>query len=303
MSSRRIAQPLVGVVVLSAVLAGPVAAARPAPAPAPPHAPPPERAMTAEEAAASAAKIAAAEAYLAAEARSSAGLQTLACVVPNSMTVGDLRSTDLGAVVPQAGCTTPWATLSVEARDQTKAHYCGPAVGQVIANYAWAVQAGKNKWTQAQIAGWMKTDIKGFTNAPELRDGLNKATAGSPRRPANFAYVMTDLIDTDRDGQLGDQLHGYVRANVSGSKMPLALAVKPHDRNSKYRLASWPKPVNSVGHWIAAYGWFANWENSDKPMIAYTDSSRDEGGSTGKFWDPTRHLAAMIREHTGRFVW
>jgi hypothetical protein len=85
--------------------------------------------------------------------------------------------------------------------------------------------------------------------------------------------------------------------------MPLALAVKPHDRNSKYHLSSWSKPVNSPGHWIAAYGWYATWTNNDTPRIYYTDSSKDEGGSTGKFWDPTRHIAEMIRVHTGVFVW
>ena len=85
--------------------------------------------------------------------------------------------------------------------------------------------------------------------------------------------------------------------------MPLAFAVKPHDRNSRYHLSSWPKVVDSVGHWITGYGWYAFWTNSDTPRIYYTDSSKDEGGSTGKYWDPTRHIAALIMEHTQRFVW
>jgi hypothetical protein len=45
------------------------------------------------------------------------------------------------------------------------------------------------------------------------------------------------------------------------------------------------------------------WTEHGHARIYYTDSSKDEGGSTGKFWDPTRHIAAMIMEHTQRFVW
>jgi hypothetical protein len=94
-----------------------------------------------------------------------------------------------------------------------------------------------------------------------------------------------------------------VRANVSGSKMPLAFSLKPHDPNSRYHLVSWPRPVVSVGHWISIYGWYSNYTGTDTARIYYTDSSRDEGGGTGKYWDPTRHVAAMIGEHTRVFVW
>jgi hypothetical protein len=201
------------------------------------------------------------------------------------------------------GCQQPAYTLSVEARDQTRGHYCGPAVGQVIANWSWAMGAGKNKYSQATIAGWMGTDINGGTNAFSLERGLERGTAGSPRRPGNWNWVVANLWDSDRDGLVADQLHSYVQSNVSGSRMPLAIPVKPHARNSHYYLSSWPRVVDSVGHWIAAYGWYAYWSNTDVPHIAYTDSSRDEGGSTGKFWDPTRHISAMIMEHTRRIVW
>jgi hypothetical protein len=202
-----------------------------------------------------------------------------------------------------AGCVTPSGALSVEARDQTKSSYCGPAVGQVIANYAWAAASGTNMYSQSTIAGWMGTDAKFSTGAADMVYGLERATAGAPRRPSNWAWVITSLSDTDGDGVIGDQLHDYVRSNVSGSKMPLAFAVKPHDRNSRYHLASWPKVVDSVGHWITGYGWYALWTNSDTPRIYYADSSKDEGGSTGEYWDPTRHIAALIMEHTKRFVW
>ncbi|MDQ3345938.1 MAG: hypothetical protein M3473_06530, partial [Chloroflexota bacterium] len=143
----------------------------------------------------------------------------------------------------------------------------------------------------------------GGTSAPELEDGLELGTAGSPRRPAVWDWVVTDVRDRNNDGHSGDELQGYVRSNVSSSKMPLAIPVKPHDPNSGYYLISWPKPVVSIGHWIAAYGWYGNYTGTTFARIYYTDSSRDEGGSTGKFWDPTRDIAALIAEHTRRVVW
>ena len=301
MSTARPAIALLAALMLISLSTGPALAKRPAPPEPQPPAGAEEPPLTPEQEAAAGAKLAAAEAYLAEQAASGAELVTLACISPNSVSsLDEFTSTDAEV---QASCGTPYATLAVEARDQAKGHYCGPAVGQVIANYSWAMSSGKNRYAQSTIAGWMGTDTYGSTNANRLEAGLERATSGSPRRPANWDWVVTYLKDTDKDGQLGDQLHTYVRASVSSFKMPLAIPVKPHDRYAIYHLASWPRPVSSVGHWIAVYGWYAYWTNSDTPQIGYADSSRDEGGSTGKFWDPTRHLARMILDHTGRFVW
>lgn len=301
MSTRRLTMALLGAIMLSSLAGGPALAKRPASPGSPPPAAVEEPPLTPEQEAASAVKIAAAEEFIAAEAASGAELVTLACVYPNgSPSLEGSTATDASI---QASCSTPYATLAMEARDQIRSHYCGPAVGQVIANYSWAMASGKNKYSQTTIAGWMATDTYGGTNANWLEAGLERATRGSPRRPANWDWMVTYLRDTDKDGLYGDQLHNYVRASISSFRMPLAIPVKPHDRYATYHLSSWPRPVNSVGHWIAVYGWYAYWTNSDTPQIGYTDSSRDEGGSTGKFWDPTRHLAAMIMAHTGRFVW
>ncbi len=94
-----------------------------------------------------------------------------------------------------------------------------------------------------------------------------------------------------------------VRSNVSNDRMPLAIAVKPYDAGGDFHLTSWARPVASMGHWIAAYGWVGLWTGTDSSRLYYTDSSRDEGGSTGKFWDPMRHIGAMIMAHTARLVW
>ncbi|MEO6578748.1 MAG: hypothetical protein ABIO99_07625 [Candidatus Limnocylindria bacterium] len=293
MFSRRVTLAVAGSIMLTVGLAGPVSAAKPSKPPA--SDPPSERPLTAEELAAADRKVAESDAYIASIRASGADLVTLGCPSPTG--------SGPQAQVPAATCTVPQGYLAVEARDQIKGTYCGPATGQVIANYSWAMRPGADKFTQAAIAVWMQTDRFGLTNAPELEDGLEVATNRSPRRPVGWDWVVFDLRDRDADGSTADELQGYVRSNVSGSKMPLAIPVKPHDPISRYYLVSWPKAVKSPGHWIAAYGWYGNYTGTTFARVYYTDSSRDEGGSTGKFWDPTRDIAALIGEHTRRIVW
>ena len=294
MFTRRALAAMLAAVILSMFAVAPAAAAKPTkPAPRPVT----ERPLTAEEEAASDRRVAAALAYTVAIETGGGDLVSLACVTPES-TSGGISSEAIAST-----CAPPQGFLGVEARDQTFSHYCGPAVGQVIANYSWAMGSGVNKYTQGRIAGWMGTDTFGQTDAPRLEDGLEAATASSPRRPAGWDWVVTNLTDLDGDRSTGDELHTFLRSNISVSKMPMAIPVKPHAPNSAYNLPSWPKAVNSVGHWIAAYGWLGNWTGTDAARLYYTDSSRDEGGATGKFWVPTRVAAILIGEHTRRFVW
>jgi hypothetical protein len=200
-------------------------------------------------------------------------------------------------------CPPPSGSLNVEARDQERSNYCGPAVGQVISNYSWAMGAGRNKWTQFQLGEWMGTNATGGTSAGGMATGLNRATDGSPREPANWVWVVAELRDSDGDRQEGDELHGFIRSNISSSRMPLAISVKPHEPGAQFHLSSGPLAKLSPGHWIAVYGWKHLYDGGDTARTYYTDSSKDEGGSTGKFSDPTRHIAEMIMVHTRRFVW
>ena len=206
--------------------------------------------------------------YLASAQARSFGRVTLACATPDGEAPGtteperdDLSA--LGGPSTAADCDVPSDFLGVSARDQTRGHYCGPAVGQVIANYTWAVPLNANKYTQAQIAVWMRTDELGGTSAFTMADGLDIATARAPRRPPNWDWVVTTLEDTDHDGTVGDQLHDYVRANISGMRMALAIPVLPHEKDGRFHLSSWPQPVNSPGHWIAAYGWRGLYDGTD----------------------------------------
>ncbi|MEP7082236.1 MAG: hypothetical protein ABI841_04575 [Chloroflexota bacterium] len=273
-----------------------------------------ERPLTQQEQAASDRKAGEAERYVDSARSSGDDLASLACVVPLSASTAELEASsmeateastvDTAAIAPLA-CWVPQGFLAVEARDQIFGTYCGPATGQVIANYSWAMPAGANVFTQQRIAGWMSTDVNGSTGAFQMEFGLEKATAGSPRRPANWDWIVTVLSDTDHDGWVGDQLDAYVRSNISNSRMPLAIPVKPHDplSPSGAHLASWPNPVWSMGHWVPIYGWVGIHDGTDRARMYFTDSSRDEGGATGKFWTPTRWFTLMILEHTGRFVW
>jgi hypothetical protein len=301
MFSRRIVMAALSAIWILAAAAGPAAATRPHRAGAV------EQPLTAEERAASDRKVAAAQRYLATPEARAAVRVSLVCVtpegiVPRGTDIGDAGTT--GAEPNATGCGgVPSAFLPVSARDQVRNTYCGPAVGQVIANYTWAMAANANKYTQAQLAAWMQTDRYGGTSAHTLEDGLELGTAGAPRRPVGWDWVVTNLTDSDRDGTFGDQLHDYVRANVSGSRMALAIPVLPHEDGGRFHLSSWPRPVNSPGHWIAAYGWLGMYDGTNSSRIYYTDSSQDEGGATGRFWDPMRHMGGMIMDHTGRFVW
>jgi hypothetical protein len=304
MVSRRMVMVALTAALGLSVNAAPAAAATPAQPPTPAGAPAGERPLTAAEQALSDAKVARADAYLARLHTSGFGLVTLACV-PNIAPPGAPRSLPdaKGAPPPKlaASCAPPSGFLPVEARQQTKNHYCGPAVGQVVSNYAWVMNAGANKFAQNVIAGWMKTDVSGQTSAPELVAGLHKGTFGSPRHKAEFRWAITNLEDTDGDGTTGDQLHGYLMSAISGAKMPVAIALKPHEPGAADFLASWPDPIRSSGHWIAAYGWSALWSASARTY--YADSSENQGGGTGKYWDPTAEIARLIGRHTGRIVW
>jgi hypothetical protein len=294
MFSRRVRMAALSAVLVVAATSGPAVAAKPRPSPAPPPPTLTEPPLTPEQEAAAAAKLAGAEAYVAAADRQGIGLVSLACVTPTSV----------GGAATINACYDQGGFLPVEARDQINGIYCGPAVGQVISNYTWAVASGANKYAQTTIAQWMRTDANGGTSSWWMAAGLESATKGSPRRPAGWAWVIIELKDTDKDGQTGDQLHTMLRSNISSSKMPLAISVKPYDPLGQFHLSSWARPVNSVGHWIAAYGWLGLWTGeNDYAKLYYTDSSRDEGGSTGKFNDPVRHIAAMIMVHTRVLVW
>ncbi|MCC6618201.1 MAG: hypothetical protein IT341_04075 [Chloroflexi bacterium] len=310
MHSRRLVALVLLCATTTVTSVAPVAAATPRTPPAS-HVPMTtgERPLTPAELARSAAKIRAANEFVAHFEATGLGLRSLGCVpnitpqAPRSDTVANTvtSAAALTRRIVAGSCAPPSGFLQVEARQQIFDHYCGPAAGQVISNYSWAMRAGKDKYTQGNIAGWMGTDVNGQTSAFGLAEGLEQATVRSPRRPVTFGWTVTELDDLDGDGTTGDELHNYLMSAISGTKMPIAVALKPHEPDSSDFLASWPKAIRSNGHWIAAYGWYETW--GPRARMYYADSSANQGGGTGKYWDPTAEIARLIDAHTKRFVW
>ena len=306
MFTRRIVMAVLVTMLMSALTAAPTVAAKPVKPPPPAGGPTEERPLTGDEQAQADAKVAAANAYLASLASSGADLVTLSCVTPTASTDigGASSSPDAVGDATSQGCYVPQGFLTVYARDQATPIYCAPAVGQVISNYAWAVSSSINRYSQDVIAGWMATNINGGTNAFSVEYGLERATSGAPRRPANWNWVVQDVRDFNGNGDTGDELFSFLRSNVSGSAMPLAIPVKPHEPGAQYWLASWPRAISSPGHWIAAYGWVGVYtKGSGYSRLYFTDSSRDEGGGTGKYYNSVLSVAWLMAHHTARLVW
>ena len=96
-----------------------------------------------------------------------------------------------------------------------KSHYCGPAVGQVIANYAWADGGRREQVHADDDRAWMKTDVNGLTNAPELAAGLRPATPADPARRRSGRGRVTDLRDRDGSGSTVDELQDFLVTAIS----------------------------------------------------------------------------------------
>ena len=290
MCSRRMASAALLAAMLTSLLAWPVGAREPIPRPASTLA---ERPLTAAERAASDRKVAAALGYVAAQRASGAHLLPLSCFTPSG---------SVAAGTADSACYVPQRYLGVQARDQIRSHYCGPAVGQVISNYTWDTGA-QNKYTQTQIAGWMQTDVRGQTSAPELEDGLE---AGDRRRPTTAGRL--GLGDHRRPGsqtRTGPPEMSCTRSCRPTS--PRADAARDPGQATRRGLPVQPRQLAQPGLLGRALDrrvrLVRTLERQRFARTYYTDSSKDEGGPTGYFLFATRHLAGLIREHTGRFVW
>ena len=144
-----------------------------------------------------------------------------------------------------------------------------------------------------------------------MADGLDIATARAPRRPANWDWVVTRLEDTDHDGTFGDQLHDYVRANISGMRMALAIPVLPHERDGRFHLSSWPQPVEFAGP-LDCRVWLARPLRRDGLLAAVLhrlvggrgrlDRSLLGPDETHRRHDPRPHPAVRVVTRDGRMA-
>jgi hypothetical protein len=192
--------------------------------------------------------------------------------------------------------------VSTYARDQDKWFYCGPATVQVVSNKQWGIYSSNdntNKYTQQKISDtWTLTDANGLTSPYREEVGLNGSTSG--RRPSGFAYLRYQVTS-------GSDWHNKIVTDVTDWGMALTASVAPHDPGASYFLSSWPIPTTSgAAHWIVIRGWYGLWDGSMSPYVYYNDSSRDEGGSTGAFSDPSfRVYQTLIKvnpNHEGKWI-
>ncbi|HET7686054.1 MAG TPA: hypothetical protein VFM19_06615 [Candidatus Limnocylindria bacterium] len=206
---------------------------------------------------------------------SDAGSATFATLDARSTTV----ESRIQAAAGSGSCVSDF--VSIYARQQVKAYYCGPATVQQVINYTrglFTTNNSINSFTQQQISDWwLKTDLYGGTSPYMERVGMN---AGS-RLPAGFTYYEYQVVS-------GADWHSKIITDVTGWNMPLTAAVAPHDIGFDFFLSSWAnfKPVNT-GHWIVMRGYYGKWDGTRNPLVYYTDSSGGLGGSTGRFYDPS----------------
>jgi len=183
-----------------------------------------------------------------------------------------------GGMAPATSCGTYWGYLVTYPRRQVKSYYCGVATVQVISNYAWNMDASHDRYSQQYISdAWTNTDANGQTTAWYEAVGLQGATAGSPRLPANFTYYY-------KRESSGSGWHADLRTDIGYFSMPMAASVAPKDPGYGYVLATWSSPsitAQYAGHWIVLTGWNGAWDGTAVPTVNFDDSAVGAAGSTG----------------------
>ncbi len=186
----------------------------------------------------------------------------------------------------QSGSSGPPASklLLTKARQQNNNYFCGPASGQVVINWSRGIINGNNdgenattNWRkQSKVAEWMKTTTAG-TGGANLATGLNHPQAVLKPAPEwIYAYVNTGSPQ---------EFHNKVVTDIAAWEMPLVLATAPHISGAGQNfLESWPNVAPGAHHWIVIRGYSGLWA-SPSPIIRYQDSSAGYGGATGAYDD------------------
>lgn len=202
--------------------------------------------------------------------------------------------------------------LSTHARHQHRYFYCGPAVVQVISNFARGYtsttldgeSSTKNYRKQSTISNtWTNTDTNGQTFLGDLVTGLNGASA----LPTGWAYVYWQ--NPSFEG-----FHNAIIDDTWNWHMPLAAQVNPRDTvNGQYYLPNWAQepPSPTYGHYIDIRGYEGLYSDSSR-WAYYDDSSGgvDEEdpsigirGSTGQYRYGSYGVWYTMKNNKGYFVW
>ncbi|HEX5823291.1 MAG TPA: hypothetical protein VFY18_02425 [Candidatus Limnocylindrales bacterium] len=232
------------------------------------------------------------------------GASVAACPNIAPAFAGVKGSTQNRSVTPEnLVCLPYYAYLTTYYRHQTKNYFCGPASVQVVANYAWKMASGSNKYTQQYISDhWTATDANGQTDISHEKVGLNSATDG--HRPSNFIYSYYLLSGTQVAA--GRDWHNKLRTDVGSYQMPQVENVAPHDAGATYHLVSWPSVHDGAGHYVVADGWDTVWDGTyanSQPTTTYDDGSAGYGGGDGHYTDPARTVFYTVWTHHKYILW
>ena len=224
---------------------------------------------------------------------SSNGAATTSCPTPTS--TGDAASASGHSTT--SSCYTPFKFVlgNVNPRQQEKWYWCGPAVGQVMSNYSWAMGAAQNKYTQAQIASWMRTEINRQTFLGDFIAGVNRAT----RRPSNFVYIQ-------KHAPSFTNWHNTIISGVYNWRLPLAAGVNPHPFGSSVWIVSWPQERNAA-HYIELHGYegYATTANGSR-WVFYSDTAGPfaaPGMKANNFKDISFDVYRTMMMNTGDMVY
>jgi hypothetical protein len=229
-----------------------------------------------------------------ADGSGTSGATTNSCPTPTSTSSDPSSSTQ--AAETQA-CYTPskWVLPNINPRQQEKWYWCGPAVGQVMSNYTWGMSASQNKYSQSQIASWMRTEINRQTFLGDFIAGVNRAT----RRPSNFVYMQ-------KHAPTFTDWHNTIIAGVYTWRLPLAAGVNPHPTWADYYIISWPEPKNAA-HYIELHGYegYASTANGSR-FVYYSDTAGPfaaPGMKAGNFRDISFDVYRTMMANTGDMVY
>lgn len=222
------------------------------------------------------------------------GAATDACPTPTSTSDASSASQEASTT---STCYTPfrWVLGNVNPRQQEKWYWCGPAVGQVMSNYTWGMGAAQNKYSQAQIASWMRTEINRQTFLGDFIAGVNRAT----RRPSNFVYMQ-------KHAPSFSNWHNTIISGVYNWRLPLAAGVNPHPFGSNVWIVSWPQERNAA-HYIELHGYegYATTANGSR-WVFYSDTAGPfaaPGMRANNFKDISFDVYRTMMMNTGDMVY
>ena len=214
------------------------------------------------------------------------------------------RPQRIGGHPPPRTADVPSRLPRGRARDQTRGHYCGPGrgAGDRQLHVGRGAERG-NKYTQAKIAAWMRTDDSA---ARALHAWPTASRWRPPERP------VARRIGTGWSRPRGHRPRRHVRRPAPRLRSRehqrhadgLAIPVKPHERDWRFHLEQ-----------LAAAGGFAGPLDRRLRLARPVRRERTSRGSTTPTrrrtradrpvasGTPMRHIGGMIRDHTQRFVW